>query len=136
MNFDQLLNHANGTLHDSTLESVAIDYVARTVRLGFNVSVGDPDAADKADRGRRQRGSFLISGLAFLVIEPPDPRYPYQGPGGLLITDDGEVTGGVPKNAPDLPGNLSPGAFVHYFFVNPWNCFIYLVATGAEFQWS
>jgi hypothetical protein len=113
-----------------------IDYSARTVRLGFNVNVGDPDAGDKAVRERRRRGSFLISGLIFLVIDPPDPKYPYQASGGLWIPDDGEVTADVPKNAPALPGNLPSGAFVHYFFVNPWNSFIYLAATGAEFRWS
>jgi len=72
--------------------------------------------------------------LLFLIIEPPDENYPYQKAEGLWI-DEGEVGDGVPKNKPKLPKNLPPGAFVHWFYVNDWNSFIYLAATGAEFKW-
>ena len=102
--------------------------------LQFQISTGDPDSKDPVVRESMRSGQLNISGLLFLIIEPPDERYPYQKAEGLWI-DEGEVVDRVPKNMPKLPKNLPPGAFVHWFFVTDWNSFIYLAATGTEFEW-
>jgi hypothetical protein len=134
MNLDHLLNHPHATFHDSILERVEIDYVERKAILKFQICIGGPNSKKQSLHEGKRSGQLNITGLLFLVIEPPDEKYPYQKARGLWI-DDGEVGAGVPKSMTKLPKNLPPGAFVHWFFVDEWNSFIYIPATGAKFKW-
>ena len=134
MNLDNLLNHPHATFHDSILERVEIDYVERKAYLQFQICTDDPNSKEQSLRESKRSGQLNITVLLFLSIEPPDEKYPYQKASGLWI-DEGEVGDGVPKSMPKFPKNIPPGAFVNWFYVNDWNSFIYLAATGAEFEW-
>ena len=134
MNLDELLNCPNGTFHDSTIERIEIDYLARTAKLQVQVSTGDPDATDPELRESKKLGRLLISGLLFLVIDPPDESYPYQTANGLWVSER-EFTPGELPGTSALPKNLPPNTFAHLFFVQEWNSCIYLAASHAEFEW-
>jgi len=134
MDFNHLLNHPHATFHNSILERVEIDYVGKKACLQFQISTGDPNSKEQSVRKSMRSRQLNITDLLFLTIEPPDEKYPHQKASGLWI-DAGEVGDGIPKSMPKLPKNMLPGAFVHWFYVNDWNSFIYLSATGAEFNW-
>jgi hypothetical protein len=71
-------------------------------------------------------GRLTLFGFLFCAIEPPDPQYPYQKAEGLWIARSGSANS--QKLPTKLPDTLPKGAFVHYFFINDWNAFIYLSA--------
>lgn len=135
MNLDSLLVRRTATFHDSVIERIELDYLKRNACLHLQINTGDPDAEGPGERDRREAGALTISGLLFLVMEPPDETYPYQSNEGLWIKDD-EITSQTPGISAQLPWNLPQDAFVHRFFVDEWNSFIYVAGTHAEFAWK
>ena len=119
---------------DGTFERVCINYVAHEASITCLLDVGDPDAPSKAEREVQRRGVLTLTGLLYFVIEPPHPAYPFDTAGGLDITSDDTIASW--PEAPALPSVEEYNAFTHYFFVNDWNAFIYVAATGAKFTWN
>jgi hypothetical protein len=133
MTIEEIESNLPNGLHDAILGRIDIDYIERKARLDIQVSVEDAESQQKHGDGEHRLGQLTLSGLSFCVIEAPDRRYPYQETKGLWIADSGPVkTGDISIK---LPGLLSQGAFVHYFFVNDWNAFIYVAAMDAHFEW-
>ncbi|MBI3572574.1 MAG: hypothetical protein HY092_00020 [Candidatus Kerfeldbacteria bacterium] len=120
--------------HDACLEKLNIDYGKREVTLEISVDIGAFDSPRGELKEANRKGILTVSGLLFCVIEPPDSRSPYQKAKGLWITDSGPVKSA--KLLAKLPESLPNGVFAHYFFINEWNAFIIVVATGARFDWS
>jgi len=135
--------YPNASFHDATLTRLQIDFVAGRASLNLRVWVGDPGAGDKSSREIYRTGVLEVSGLLFCSLDPPDRRCLYEHPqglvglGGLWLADDGAVTPEVPTGAEArLPVPLPDDAFLHYFFVNDWNSFIYLAGRDATFRWD
>jgi hypothetical protein len=116
-------------LHDSEVQRVAVDYELRKVTLEVAVWVGDMDDPPER-REAYKKGRIEISGLLFLVMEPPDPRYPFK-------TSDLRIDGcDMSKNLdPALLKSLPGEAFFRSLWVNEWNAFIHIAAVGAEIAW-
>lgn len=126
--------HPHASFHDSEVHKISIDLLAREVRADCLIHVGDPD--DREAQPRAADGALTFTGLLYFAAEPPDARYPYEE-GGLDISYDGPVEVTNFKAAvPRLPGPLPDDAFNHCFFVNNWNSFIFVAATGARFDWA
>ena len=87
------------------------------------------------DRSVRHGGALTLTGL-FYFIEPPHPTYPFETAEGIEITADGALSSLPRPPALLLPSVDEHKAFTHYFFVNDWNAFIYVAATGAQFEWT
>src|SRR6266850_981446 len=82
MTFEELEYGLPNGLHDSEVSSILVDYVQRTVIMQLSVFVGELDASPEL-REAYKEGSLIISGLFFLVVEPPDLRYPFAKPSSL-----------------------------------------------------
>ena len=133
MTIEEIERSLPNGFHDAKLKRIDIDYVKREAKLDLQASIGNPESQDEEMRDAYRAGRLILSGFLFCVIEPPDPRYPYQKAAWLWIADSGPVNSAeIPIK---LPEPLPKGAFIHYFFVNDWNAFIYLAAMDARFNW-
>src|SRR5579864_1916630 len=85
MTLEELENTLPNGLHDADVHRIAIDYAERRVTFDLAVWVGNLDDPPER-REAYQIGRIEISGLLFIVMEPPDPKYPFSKPS---ITIDG-----------------------------------------------
>src|SRR5438105_7386992 len=131
MTFNEVEYALPNGLHDSEVSSILVDYVQRTVIMQLSVFVGQQDASPEL-REAYKEGSLIISGLLFLVVEPPDSRYPFTKPASLRID-----TCDMRKNLdPALLAALPKEAFVKSFFVKEWNAFVHVAGLSAEISWK
>jgi hypothetical protein len=128
MTIDELDALLPNGLHDAKLESVAIDFGARTARLDLDIWVGDDE-----EREAYRRAQITLSGLLFWVSEPPDPLYPFSSPRAMWI-DAGPLTDKIPEKQPALPP-IPQAAFANWIFVRDWNSFIYVAAIDSSLTW-
>jgi len=79
MTLEELENTLPNGLHDADVHRIAIDYAERRVTFDLAVWVGkmeDPPERREAYKS----GRIEVSGLLFIVMEPPDPKYPFRKP--------------------------------------------------------
>ncbi|HZW93900.1 MAG TPA: hypothetical protein VFF64_13190 [Candidatus Eremiobacteraceae bacterium] len=129
MTLEELENTLPNGLHDAEVRRMAVDYEKRKVTLEVAVWVGNMDDPP----GRREAyksGRIEISGLLFLVMEPPDPEYPFK-------TSDLTIDGcDMSKNLDsELLQSLPADSFFRSLWVNEWNAFIHLAAKSADVVW-
>jgi len=117
------------SLHDSLLHELSTNLVNRTAEFVLDVSLGDPNASPGPDRERRRAARLRLTGLQYLVVDPPDPSYPY----GLGEPVDIDPCG--PDNVVAGRYRLPEGAFAARFFVSGWNAFIHFAAMHAALTW-
>ncbi|HEV2863663.1 MAG TPA: hypothetical protein VGX48_21800 [Pyrinomonadaceae bacterium] len=126
--------YPHASFHDSTIRKIAVDFLTREAKFDCVVFVGDPD--DREAQPREASGILTFTGLLYITAGPPSSSYPYEE-GGLEISYDGPVeTTNFKAPIPTLPETLPEDAFTHCFFVNNWNSFMFIAATGAHFEWS
>jgi hypothetical protein len=119
--------------HDAVVHTVTLDYSKHEVKFDIAVWVGELGAKDEAKREAYRNGELILSGVAFCVIEPPDPTYPYDKKDGIII-DTGEVRSLSKPPALQLPP-VPEGLFLNWVYVREWNSFMYVVARNAQFLW-
>jgi hypothetical protein len=115
--------------HDAEFKRLAADYRDRRVSIDVAVWIGDMDENFAPTECYRD-GELVIEGLQFLVIEPPDQRYPYAREHALRV-DLGMPEPGRPK-LPKPPNDC----FLSSFFVNEWNAFIWISGRAANLTWT
>lgn len=126
--------YPHASFHDSTITKVGVDFLTREARFDCVVFVGDPD--DREAQPREASGALTLTGLLYVSVGPPDSNYPFEE-GGLEISYDGPVeTTDFKAPIPRLPAPLPEDAFAHCFFINNWNSFMFVAATGAHFEWD
>ena len=129
MTLQELENTLPNGLHDAEARRVAVDYENRKVTLDLAIWVGNMDDPP----GRREAyksGRIDISGLLFLVMEPPDPKYPFKA--SDLTIDSCDMSKNLDKALlRSLPGD----SFVRSLWVNEWNAFIHIAAKSADVVW-
>jgi hypothetical protein len=128
MTLEELESSLPNGLHDAKVRRISIDYEHREMTLELAVWVGrieDPERREAYKSGRIE-----ISGLLFIVMEPPDPKYPFTRPG---VTIDGcDMSKNISSKLLDsLPGD----SFFRSLWVNEWNAFIHLAAKSATLEW-
>ena len=128
MTLDELAASLPNGLHDAELAAVALDFTKREAQLSLDIWIGDDE-----EREAYRRAEIMLSGLAYWVSEPPDPRYPYGEPEALRI-DAGPSTKLSESERSKLPP-IPVDAFSNYIFVVDWNAFIYLAAQSAVLKW-
>ena len=131
MTLEDLENTLPNGLHDAEVGKLSVDYVGRTLTLDLLVWVGDMN--DPPERREAYRtGRLELSGLKFLVVEPPDPGYPFQDSGPLTIygCDMSQNLNGA------LLKSLPQEAFVRSLWVDEWNSFMHVAAPRAEIVWE
>ncbi len=129
MTLEELENTLPNGLHDAEVRRVAVDYENGKVTLELAVWVGnmdDPPERREAYKNRR----IEISGLLFLVMEPPDPKHPFKA--SDLTIDGCDMS----KNLDSaLLRSLPADSFFRSLWVNEWNAFIHIAAKSADLVW-
>jgi hypothetical protein len=132
MTIDELEETLPNGFHDADLRNVHIDYEARIATLGMTVDFSDHD---KKIATPAREVDLIISGLQFLSIDLPDPRYPYE--------DRASSIGGFWHNEKvdalrkqELVAALPEGAFYNITFVDDWNSFIHVAGKHAELKFK
>jgi hypothetical protein len=129
MTLEELENTLPNGLHDAEVKRITVDYAQRRVTFELAVWVGSIDESPER-REAYKNGLVEVSGLLFLVMEPPDPKYPFTRSG---ITIDGC---NMSKNINDeLLKSLPPGSFFRSLWVSEWNTFIHIAANSARIVW-
>jgi hypothetical protein len=71
-----------------------------------------------------------IEGLVFLIVEPPDPKYPFDK--SIKLTIDG--CDRRESLSPQLLASVPSNSFFRSFWVGEWNAFIHLAGAEANFR--
>lgn len=85
-----------------------------------------------------KRGELKLTGLLYCVTEPPSGEFTgeyIQTEDRLWITSDSSDFS-VLNNCPKLPEPLPKNSFKRWFFISSHNCFIYVAAMDAHFEWK
>jgi hypothetical protein len=130
MTLEELENTLPNGLHDAEVKRIVVDYTERSVVLDVDVWVGDMRDAP-ARREAYRRGRIEISGLLFLVMEPPDKNYPFKE--GDLRIDGCDLRKNLDKT---LLESLPNEAFFRSLWVSEWNAFIHIAAGHAQVNWN
>jgi hypothetical protein len=133
MTIEEVVDRTPNGLHDAYLLGVSIDYVLRTAsfRIKWDIGMIDPVQTEGY-----VEGTMSVSGLQYLVIEPPwkDARYKaatygYDKPSYIdgYVTREYDV---LRLNLPVIPHTASR----YSLFVGGWNSFIHFAAESAEIE--
>ena len=134
MNLEEIEKSLPNGFHDSYIEKVSIDYFKQEASFRLNILTGVPSAEDKSGRETYRKASLTLSGLLYFVVEPPDPKYPYEKEGALWM-DAGPVGSVHLKTTTKLPDEVPEGAFRYWIYIRNWNSFIHFAAMDAQFDW-
>ena len=107
--------------HDAYLERLEIDWMRRAVTADIRVMMSERQDFDR-------RGRLSVSGLAFVVIDPPVQAGDWED-GIWIDSDEISTTGSV--DVPTVPS----GYFLHRFFAHSMGASIFICARGATFDW-
>jgi hypothetical protein len=84
MTVEEIEDSLPNGLHDAEVHQFVVDYAKRTLTAELAVWVGDVD--DPPDRLETCRAARIdVEGLLFLIMEPPDPKYPFDKSAKLTI---------------------------------------------------
>ena len=129
MGIEELETELGITFHDSLLRTLSANFAKRTAEFVLDVCVGDPDAATESERERRRAARLELAGLEYLVVDPPDPKYPYRAHRPVDIDPCG------PDQSMTARYPVPQGAFAGRFFVSDWNAFIHFAAMQVAVTW-
>jgi hypothetical protein len=118
--------------HGARIERITTDYVRRTAEFALAVLVPDSLAGKSRLRGCR----FAITGLAYLSLDVPDPRYDYTLDSPIETGSLLDTTAEILPSLPALQQDLENSHFFNSFFVEDWNGFIHFAGTDAGFAWT
>ena len=131
MTLEELADRLPNGLHDLLVDRLSIDFIDRVLTLEVSVWTGDLNEQLDAEREARRSARLRLHGLQYCVVDPPDPRYPYDKADALWLVDlldaDPVVVGAL---------SLPAGCFSSRFFVNQWNSFIHVGACSATLEWT
>ena len=129
MNLQELEAGLPNGLHDAHLRSYTSDPAERRAEFVIDVWVGDLHSTVTSERERRRPARLELLGLAYLVVDELDPRYPTAHDSPVQIdacsADDN----------PELAKQVPEGGFAGRFFVTEWNAFIHFAAVEARLTW-
>lgn len=96
--------------------------------MDIELWVGNMD--EPPDRREAYRGARIeISGLLFLVMEPPDPKYPFEDANLRIDGCDMNLKS-------ELLQTIPADAFFRSLWVSDWNAFIHIAARNAQISFA
>jgi hypothetical protein len=134
MTLNELARTLPNGFHDSAVHMINLDYSKHEIIFSIAVWVGDLSATDDETREAYRMGHLTLSDMAFCVIEPPDPTYPYYEKDRIVVDTDEVKSLRTPPSV-QLP-SVPEGMFLNWIYVNQWNSFIYVAARNAELVWD
>jgi hypothetical protein len=122
---EELLNG----LHDALLRAISLDVVGQTAEIQLDICVGDPDGETEAAREAYRPARIRLSGLVYLIVDPPGPGYTSLLGSPLRID--------LCDADPDVASlrAISQGELAARIFVSEWNSFIHFAAGDVDLQW-
>jgi hypothetical protein len=132
MTFEQLDEFLPNGFHDAMIEKIAIDYAQRSADLLMKLWVGTPDSANLEEY---RSATLNVTGLGYIAIDSPDPKYPFMRPGAALdVAGYSEDSESFPLEAlrPAMPTAVS----CYRFFVHDWNAFVHIAAEDVQLSWA
>ena len=134
MTIEEVGNTLPNGFHDSYILGISIDYVSGEATFLIDVDLTSPE--EKVEIPSRH-GELKLTGLLYCVIEPPGyslaKEYVFCED-KLWIAEDSSDFKEL-KEHPELPEPIPDGGFRHWFFISSHNCFIYVAAMNASFNW-
>jgi hypothetical protein len=115
-------------LHDARLRSYSTDPGERRAEFVLEVWLGDLHSSATLDRERRRAARLELLGLAYLLVDDLDPRYPVTGSPVQIDSCAADDNKELAKQVPE-------GGFAGRFFVTEWNAFIHFAAVEARLSW-
>jgi hypothetical protein len=129
MNLDDLADELPNGFHDALLRAYSSDPAAQRAEFLLDVWIGDLHSDRSKERERRCRARLEFLGLAYLIVDSSDPRYPATNESPL------QIDACTADDNPDLARAVPPGGFAGRFFVTEWNAFIHFAALEARLTW-
>jgi len=129
VNLDELQTGLPNGLHDAILRTFSTDPNEGRAEFILDVWLGDLHSADPKERERYRPARLELVGLAYLVVEDPDPRSHANAESPVQIDACG------PDDDEARASQLPPGGFAGRFFVTEWNAFIHFAALDARLTW-
>jgi hypothetical protein len=130
MAFQELALSLPNGFHDAELRRFEMDYVHR--RLEFELDVWIGDMGDDKSRELYRPCRLMVADVAYLVIEPPDSRYPWQERSSIRI-DTGE---GQPSQSESYLPDSPEGTTITWMYLADLNRFLLFAAGDAELEWT
>jgi len=127
---EELENTLPNGLHDAEVHKISVDYQESTRTLDLAVWTGDIEDPP-TQREAYRTGRLELSGLVFLVMESPDPKYPFKDTKRLKI-DGCDMRKNLNS---DLLASPPDDVFVRSLWINEWNAFIHVAAKKAHTRW-
>lgn len=115
--------------HDARVHACAVGFAERVASFEVELSVGNPDASDPAERDRYRAATLRLDGLVACEIDPPVPNAALLTGAPLwleLLQHNGDLL---------ATRDLAPDVFRACFFVQNWNASVVLAARNAELSW-
>lgn len=127
MRLDDFSDLPNG-LHDALLLGISVDLDTAEARFDVEAWVGDLEGPPEQHEATL-RCSVVVCGLAFLAIDPPDPRYRDAPKPGMIDVGEG-VAQGAFRDLPQLPAGTSMACI----FCASRNSYIHVAGTSVRLQ--
>ena len=131
MTIDELEQSLLNGFHDAFIRTIRLDYARRTASMEMSIWVDDLDESPEF-RELYRDAVLEFEGMQSVILDPPDPGYPYAEPKPLWV----DFASGPPD--PPIPALtlLPKGCFVARFYVRDWNSFVSVAATSASLRWT
>lgn len=129
MTFEEIAASLPHGFHDAQLRRFEMDYVRRELTFELDVWIGDMNAEV---RELYRPARLALKNVAYLVIEPPHPDYPWDEPGEIRI-DAG--VGQPTQSSSKLPG-APDGTSVAWMYLEDLNTVIIFAAGSASLDWT
>ena len=132
---DELLGRGepHATFHDGELLSIRIDHEAGELVATWRLCVGNPGAADKAERERTRQGLLTLGGLLFWCEAPPAVLE--SNAGSPWLTANGPLAESPTAEGQELAKRLPEGVAGWYMYFSNRNAYAYCAAKSLGFQW-
>lgn len=128
MRIADLDNSLPNGFHDSTLQSMSVKLDEGMLEFVLDVSVGDAEGtSDERERYRLAR--LLITGVAYVFVDPPGPGSAWTSRASMIDLCDAEPAVSARFGAPQ-------GGFAARFFVADWNAFIHFAGMDVTLTWA
>jgi len=129
---DDILAQLPNGMHDASIREMRVEFGRKLVALDMDFWVGDLDSEDEEKREEYRAGRLLLTGVAAIVVEPPDPA----DRGSHFSPDDGlDVHGEFGTYPGDAPA-ADDGLVRLWFYVENWNRRMMFTARKCSLEWA
>ena len=129
MTIDDIEADLPNGLHDSLLHGFSSSEDERRAEFVLDVWLGDLHSTVVTERERHRRARLELFGVAYLIVEEPDPRY------GPFTNSPVQLDVCAADDDADRSRRVPEGGFAGRFFITDWNSFIHFSALDARLTW-